>query len=164
MTIRHPLLLSASLVAALALSACGKPDATDSAVPPTPPPTANEPAPQLNPVAPDATANRVSVGLVDLGSQVDENHRLVAAGNSFAPSDTIYASVQTTGAGHATLAAKWTYQDGQVVHEDSKELDATGPANTTFMISRPSGFPAGDYKVDISLDGKSVANKPFSVR
>jgi outer membrane usher protein FimD/PapC len=59
---------------------------------------------------------------------------------------------------------KWTYQDGQVVHEDSKTLNATGPETTAFMISKPGGFPAGNYKVDISLNGNQVASKDFSVK
>ncbi|MEO9080131.1 MAG: hypothetical protein ABI268_12580 [Rhodanobacter sp.] len=82
----------------------------------------------------------------------------------FSPKDSIYASVDTMGNGNVTLAAKWTYQDGQVVHEDSKKLDAMGPETTAFMISQPSGFQAGDYKVEISLDGKPVVSKEFSVK
>ncbi|KZC43017.1 hypothetical protein RHOFW510R12_36360, partial [Rhodanobacter sp. FW510-R12] len=106
----------------------------------------------------------VTVGSMELGSTVDANHKILASGTSFAPKDTIYASVDTTGSGNATLAAKWTTQDGQVVHEDSKSLNAMGPETTAFMISKPDGFPAGNYKVDISLDGKQVASKDFSVR
>ena len=37
-------------------------------------------------------------------------------------------------------------------------------ATTAFMISKPSGFPAGNYKVDISLNGNPVASKDFSVK
>ena len=106
----------------------------------------------------------VTFGSVELGSTVDANNKIVASGTSFAPTDTIYASVDTSGNGSATLAAKWTYQDGQTVHEDSKSLDASGPETTAFMISKPSGLPAGSYKVEISLDGNQVASKDFSVK
>ena len=84
--------------------------------------------------------------------------------HGFAPKDVIYASVETMGIGHATLAAKWTYNGRQTVHEGSKTLDAMGAQTTSFMISKPDGFPAGNYKVEISLDGKSVASKGFSVK
>jgi hypothetical protein len=115
------------------------------------------------PGAGDASA-MVTFNSVELGSTVDASNKVVASGTSFAPKDTIYASVETNGSGNATLAAKWSYQDGQVVHEDSKTLDAAGPQTTAFMISKPSGFPAGNYKVEISLNGSQVASKDFSVK
>ena len=104
-----------------------------------------------------------SLSSVQLGSSVDADNRIAASGDSFAPKDSIYASVDTTG-GSGTVSAKWTYQDGQTVREDSKKLDHGGSQTTVFMISKPSGFPAGNYKVEISLDGRQVASKDFSVR
>ncbi|TPG06423.1 hypothetical protein EAH75_17415 [Rhodanobacter glycinis] len=165
---RQPLILAAALATALALSACGKKD--ESASPATPPPAAS--APTMAP-APASTAGMapasdaaaaVTLSSVELGSTVDASNKILASGTSFAPKDTIYASVDTSGSGNATLAAKWSYQDGQIVHEDSKTLNATGPETTAFMISKPSGFPAGNYKVDISLNGSQVASKDFTVK
>ncbi|RCS29359.1 hypothetical protein DEO45_12750 [Rhodanobacter denitrificans] len=170
---RQPLVLAASLAAMLALSACGKKDESTAPAPSgTPPPAATAPTPPVAPTpastAPMAMNNSapaaVTVGSVELGSTVDANHKILASGTSFAPKDTIYASVDTSGSGNATLSAKWTTQDGQVVHEDSKSLNATGPQTTAFMISKPDGFPTGDYKVQISLNGNQVASKDFSVK
>ena len=167
---RQPLILAASLAAALALSACGKKDESSSSVPSTPPPAATAPVMTPAPAstagmmpASDATA-AVTFGALELGSTVDASNKILASGTSFAPKDTIYASVDTSGSGTATLAAKWSYQDGQTVHEDSKALNSSGPETTAFMISKPSGFPAGNYKVDISLNGSQVASKDFSVK
>jgi len=165
---RQPLILATSLAAMLALSACGKKEeATAPAPSTTPPAAATAPAPAATTAmgmpASDMPA-AVTVGSVELGSTVDANHKVLASGTSFAPTDTIYASVDTGGSGTATLAAKWTYQDGQTVHEDSKTLDAKGPETTAFMISKPGGFPAGNYKVEISLNGNHVATKDFSVK
>ena len=85
--------------------------------------------------------------------------------SEFTPQDTIYAAVSTTGsAANAVLNAKWTYQDGQTVNESSQTIAPSGPAVTTFHISKPDGWPAGTYKVEISLDGKPVASKDFSVK
>jgi multidrug efflux pump subunit AcrA (membrane-fusion protein) len=159
---RQPLILAVSLVAVLALSACGKQDESASNAPATPPPAA---APAPTPATTPAPAPAmVSFTSVELGSTIDASNKIAASGTSFAPKDTIYASVDTSGSGNATLAAKWSYQDGQVVHEDSKTLNAMGPETTAFMISKPSGFPAGNYKVDISLNGTQVASKDFSVK
>ena len=77
----------------------------------------------------------------------------------------LYAAVSTTGtASNATLGAKWTYQDGQTVNDSSQTIAPAGPAVTTFHISKPDGWPAGNYKVEISLDGKSVSSKDFTVQ
>ena len=167
--IRQPLILAASLAAVLALSACGKHDESTTPAPSaTPPAAATAPAaPAPSSTAPMAMSNApagVMFSSVELGSTVDANNKILASGTSFAPKDSIYASVDTSGSGNATLAAKWTYQDGQVVHEDSKTLNAAGPETTAFMISKPDGFPAGNYKVDISLNGNQVASKDFSVK
>jgi hypothetical protein len=167
----QPLILLASLTAVLALSACGKNNESTAPAPSaTPPAAATAPAPAAP--APSSTApmamNNAPAGVtfssVELGSTVDANNKILASGTSFAPKDSIYASVDTSGSGNAALAVKWTYQDGQVVHEDSKTLNATGPETTAFMISKPGGFPAGNYKVDISLNGNQVASKDFSVK
>lgn len=168
---RQPLILLASLTAVLALSACGKNNESTAPAPSaTPPAAATAPAPAApasSSTAPMAMNNApagVTFSSVELGSTVDANNKILASGTSFAPKDSIYASVDTSGSGNATLAVKWTYQDGQVVHEDSKTLNATGPETTAFMISKPGGFPAGNYKVDISLNGNQVASKDFSVK
>lgn len=166
---RKPLMFAVSLAATLALSACGKSNEPAPPIPDTPPPSASVIAPAPTASAPmamsvNAASTAVTFSSTELGSAVDANHKVQASSAMFSPKDTIYASVDTMGKGNATLAAKWTYQDGQVVHEDSKKLDAMGPETTAFMISKPGGFPAGDYKVEISLDGQSVASKDFSIK
>jgi hypothetical protein len=164
---RQPLILAASLAAMLALSACGKTDESAAPAPSATPPAATAPAPAPSATAPMAMNNApaaVTFGSVELGSTVDASNKILASGTSFAPTDTIYASVDTSGSGNATLAAKWTYQDGQTVHEDSKTLNAMGPETTAFMISKPGGFAAGNYKVEISLNGSQVASKDFTVK
>ena len=169
---RQPFVFAVSLAAVLALSACGK---TDDSANMTPAPSsssgpANAPLagapPAAVPMTPSETAGSatVTLGSVELGSGVDAGNKVIAASNSFAPSDSIYAAVTTQGSGDVTLAAKWTYQDGQVVHEDSKTLHANGPQTTSFMISHPGGFPTGNYKVDVSINGTPVASKDFSVK
>ena len=153
--------LSAALAAALVLSACKKPEPAPAPVPPA---TAPEPTPITAPAA--ATA---SVTALDLGNSVGADNRVAAPATTFAPRDTIYAAVTTrTSDAAATvpgkLGAKWTYQDGQTVHEDSRDLNLTGDGVTAFQISKPDGFPAGRYKVEISLDGSVVQSKEFEVK
>ena len=161
MSRNHILLpLSAALAATLALSACKKP------APPVPPPApaATAPAPILAPAA--ATASVVSV---DLGNRIGADNRVAAPATTFAPTDTVYASIATrTSDAAATvagkLAAKWTYQDGQTVNEESHDLNLTGDGASEFHISLPGGLPVGQYKVEVSLDGAVVQSKDFEVK
>ena len=99
-----------------------------------------------------------------LGKAVGADKAVSEATTSFEPTDTIYVSVRTAGtAPSATLAARWTFEDGQVVDESSQTIAPTGPAVTEFHISKPDGWPAGAYEVAISLDGQPVETHSFTV-
>ena len=85
--------------------------------------------------------------------------------DTFRPTDTIYVSVPTTGsAPSATLSARFTFQDGQLVNESSQTIAPTGSDATEFHISKPDGWPTGEYRVEILLDGRSVATRTFRVQ
>jgi outer membrane usher protein FimD/PapC len=104
---------------------------------------------------------------VTTGSAIGADKKVTAATDSFAPSDTIYTSVDTTGSGTATLAAKWTYtKAGQVavVQEDSMTVNTTGPATHEFHVSKPDGWPAGDYQVEVMLNGQPAGSKKVTVK
>ena len=157
-------LLALGLAGALTIAACNK--SPENAPPPaaTTPPPAPAPAAPAPPAATPA-AQGVSVTSVDLGTAVGADQKVTTPTTTFSPKDTIYAAVSTTGAAsNATLGAKWTYQDGQTVNDSSQTIAPTGPAVTTFHISKPDGWPAGNYKVEITLDGNAVSSKDFSVK
>ncbi|MGQ0538696.1 MAG: hypothetical protein ACT4R6_07095 [Gemmatimonadaceae bacterium] len=107
----------------------------------------------------------VTVASVDLGKAVDANKKVTAPMTSFGVRDTIFASVSTTGSGSsATLTARWTYQDGQVVNESTESIAPAGSTTTEFHISKASAWPAGSYKVEILLNGTSVASRDFEIK
>ena len=138
------------------VAACGKSE-------PPPAPRATAPAP-VAPITPPAAAP-VTVTTLELGKQIGADKRVTQPVTSFAPNDTIYVTVLTTGsAPSATLTAKWTYQDGQVVKESSQTIAPTGTAATEFHISKPDGWPAGNYKVEVSLNGRATSTKEFEVK
>ena len=154
-------LIALGMAGALLLAACGKKE--EAAPPPpvatTPPPMATTTPP---PAAPEAA---VSVTSIDLGTAVGPDQKVTTPTTTFGAKDTIYAAVATAGsASNATLGAKWTYQDGQTVNDSSQTIAPTGPAVTTFHISKPDGWPTGNYKVEISLNGAAVSSKDFSVQ
>jgi hypothetical protein len=140
-----------------ALSACKRAE-----TPPPPPPPAAAPAPA--PIAPPAPAP-FQVGSVDVGNAIGPDKRVTAPTTTFAPTDTIYASVSSTGVTlTVTLVARWTYGDGQLVNEQAQTIATTGPAISEFHISKPDGWPVGTYKVEILANGTSVASKSFEVK
>ena len=147
--------LTIALVAA-GLAACGR-DA------PPPPPAKPAPAP-----APAPAAAGVAVSSATLGSAVGADKKVTAPKEAFAKNDTIYVSLDTTGTGKANIKAKWTFtsKDGKAVpvKEDTQTIDATGPATTEFHVSKPDGWPVGDYQVEVSVDDKVVQTKKFSVK
>lgn len=110
-------------------------------------------------------ANNVAVTEIDLGRSIGVDKRVTDAASEFKPSDTIYAVVSTAGSSPSTtIQARWTFQDGQVVGEQSETIAPTGPAVTEFHISKPDGFPAGTYKVEILLNGTSSRSREFTVK
>ena len=113
--------------------------------------------------APTTTAP-VSVVAVDLGRNIDVDKLVTERVEVFKPKDTIYASIRTNGASpNAKLAVKWIYQDGQVVDQSEQMIAPDGVAATEFHITKPDGFPAGDYKLEVSLDGSPVQTRDFKV-
>ncbi len=110
------------------------------------------------------SATPVSVVAVDLGRSIDSGRLVTERVEVFKPSDTIYASVRTTGtSSSARIAVKWTYEDGQVVDQSEQTIAPEGTAATEFHITKPDGFPAGNYKVEVFVDGSSVQTKDFKV-
>ena len=144
---------------ALVLAACGKKDEPKTAPTPAPTPSA-QPAPTPQPAG-------VAVSSVTAGSAIGADKKVTVATDSFAPTDTMYVSVDTTGSGTAKLDAKWSYRKGgnvAVVQEDSMTIDTTGPATHEFHVSKPDGWPAGDYEVQVMLDGQPAGSKKLTVK
>lgn len=158
---RTLVVVSLSIASALALGACNKSPAPQHEAETTAPATGATAAP--TPAVESAPAT-VSVTAVDLGSAVGADQKVTAPTTTFSPGNTIYAAVATTGKGTATLDAKWIYQDGQTIKEDSKSIAADGPATTTFSISKPDGWPTGNYKIEVTLNGTPAMSKDFTVK
>ena len=96
----------------------------------------------------------VAISAVTLGNAIGADKKVVVPFDTFGPKDTIYASVETTGAGQGKLRALWVFVKGDQtakVDETTIELNATGPTVNEFHVSKPSGWPAGDYRVEVFL-------------
>ena len=152
-------LIALGLAGAVMIAACGKKEEA------APPPAATTPPAAPVAMTPPPAPAGVAVTSVDLGTAVGPDQKVTTPTTTFGAKDTIYAAVSTSGtAANATLGAKWSYQDGQTVNDSSQTIAPTGPAVTTFHIAKPDGWPTGNYKVEISLDGKAVSSKDFEVK
>jgi hypothetical protein len=145
-------------LASFALVACGRKDETtiDSAAASAATPT---PAPTMTP----------TVTVIETGKSVGANMRVTESTITFAKNDTIYLAVITDNApATSTLTAKWTFQDGQVVDSTTQSVapaQAGGMTSVTqFRITKPTGWPAGTYTVEILLDGRSVGTRTVEVK
>ena len=147
--IRIPLLALMS-VAALACSKKDVPPADSAAAAPAPAPAA-------------------MVTTIETGKHIDVNKRVVDTTSVFAPNDTLYVSVVTSNATPSTtVRSVVTFQDGQVVDSSSQAVAAPattgGTSVTEFHLTKPGGWPAGNYTVEVWLDGQSAGTRTISVR
>ena len=132
--------------------------------------TASAIAPAATPTAPVAAAadSALTVAKVTVGDAVNADHQVTRASTSFPTNEKIiYASVATEGrSAGATLNAKWSYLEGngQMISSVSQAIATDGPAVTTFKVQNPDLWPEGKYKVEISLDGKSVSDQNFEIK
>ena len=153
MNLRRNLAVLAALL--FALTACSKKEEPRKVE--APPAPAAAPAPMAG----------VTVTAINLGTAVGADKKVTKGTDTFGAKDTIYASVDTTGSGTAMLKAKWTYRkDGKeaVVKEDTMTIAPTGAATNEFHISKPDGWPVGNYQVEIFVADKSVGTKAFTVK
>ena len=102
------------------------------------------------------------VDTIQLGRSLNPDNSVANHTTQFQPLDTMYVSILTTERGRGTLGVRWTYR-GRVVSEPSKEVVYRGPAATEFHIQNSSGFPPGEYSVEVFLDGQPVGKRDFRV-
>ncbi len=102
---------------------------------------------------------------VEIGKSINEDKTIKDGTDDFGVRDTIYAAVKTSGTGsNATLMARWTYQDNQVVEEQSQTINATGDMITSFRLTKATAWPKGNYKLAILLNGTEVETEDFEIK
>lgn len=91
----------------------------------------------------------------------------------FSPADVFFAVADLNNAPAGSIAtAKWLavqvegYNPGELIYEQDigDFTDGSFSGRIYFQLSNDSGWPAGEYKVDIYLDGLYVQSASFSVR
>ena len=132
-------------LAAVAFGACKKP---------APPPETSAAPPPFH------------VTAIVLGKALTADKRVASPMATFGKTDTIYVSVATEGVTtDALVKARFTFgPNRRLVQEVAEVISPTGPAVTEFHITKPSGWTAGWYKVEIKVNGTAAGSKDFAVQ
>jgi hypothetical protein len=102
------------------------------------------------------------VSILQVGRSLNGDNTVATHTTRFKPDDTVYAAVLTDRTGSSTIVARWSYL-GHVVSETQKRVSYKGDGATEFHFQSAGGFPPGDYKVEILVDGQPVASRDFRV-
>lgn len=139
--------LIVALAGTVALAGCKK---KEEAVVAPPVVTEPAPAPVTEPAPAPVTATSVTVGNT---AAADKS---VAAVSTFGVKDKIIVSVKTDAAtaANAAIDAKLTYQDGQVAGQQTATVMAEDAGTTNVTFSNANPWPAGKYKVDVTVNGQ----------
>ena len=102
------------------------------------------------------------VTTIQTGKSLNSDKSVGTHTTRFKPDDTMFASVLTDGPGTGTIGVRWRF-GGRVVSEETKEVSYRDHAATEFHIQNSSGFPVGEYTVEVLVDGDSFATRSLRV-
>jgi hypothetical protein len=109
-----------------------------------------------------ACSQPITVGTIQLGRSLNQDNSVASLTSTFKPDETVYVSVLNPERGDGTIGVKW-YFGAQMLSERTKKVSFQGAGATSFNLQSAAGFPAGDYSVEVLLDGQSVAKRNFNV-
>jgi hypothetical protein len=114
----------------------------------------------------DTTEVDASVVSVRLSNQGDTEANFVGpAMTRFAPEDTVYAEVETTGTADSyTVYAKWTASDGSVLADYGIHVGQRGMQRTVLSLSKPDGWSSGKNKIELAINGEIERTVNFEVQ
>jgi hypothetical protein len=99
---------------------------------------------------------------VQTGRSLNSDNSVGSHTMRFKPDDTMYVAVLTDGPGSGSIGVRWRYA-GRLVSDETRELSYRDSAATEFHIQNSGGFPAGDYAVEIVVDGEVFATRALRV-
>jgi hypothetical protein len=101
---------------------------------------------------------------VDLGRAVDAGAHVTDATDTFAPTDTVYASVRTKGSSPKTvLGVRWKNAMGDEINGNNLVVRPTGDTATLFTLRYPAPLALGRYTLETRVNGGVVKTSSFTV-
>jgi hypothetical protein len=116
-------------------------------------------------VAGSSAHGTLSLVDVDMGRHVGTDRKITDKTDDFAPTDTIYASVHTSGKGTNTpVTGRWMFENGTIIDEKTDTVTTNGDAYSAFFIVKPGGLPAGKYTIHVFVNSNEVRSKDATVK
>ena len=109
-----------------------------------------------------ACSQPLTVGAIQLGRSLNADNSVASQTTTFKPSETVFVAVLNPTRGEGTVGVKW-YFGSQLLSERSKPVSFQGAGATEFHLQSATGFPVGDYSVDVLLNGQSAGRRNFNV-
>ena len=86
-----------------------------------------------------------------------------AAGESFVRGGEVYLSVNVSGAStDQTIEVKWVDPEGRVLRHDMRRAPQ-GTEHVPFSSGATAGWPRGEHRAVVVIDGRRVSEKEFAV-
>ena len=104
----------------------------------------------------------LQVKTLQLGKSLNPDNSVGTHTTRFKPDDTVYVSLLSEEAGEGTVTVRWMF-GGQVVSEAKRDVSYMRPAATEFHLQNSGGFPTGEYRVDILVNGQPAGSRDFRV-
>jgi hypothetical protein len=104
----------------------------------------------------------LKVSNIQIGRSLNSDNSVGNHTTQFNRDDTMYVAVLTDGAGAGSIGVRWRFV-GRLVSEETRQVSYRGDAATEFHIQNSGGFPAGDYSVEIMIDGQLFETRTFRV-
>jgi hypothetical protein len=102
------------------------------------------------------------VSRLQLGRSLNPDNSVGTHTTRFKPDDTVYVSVLSDDPGFGTVTVRWVL-NGQVVSEATRDVSYTRAAATEFHLQNSGGFPKGNYRVDVLVNGQPAGTREFRV-
>lgn len=101
---------------------------------------------------------------VHLGRTVDAEGRVSEALDAFAPADTLHLSVVGSATSTAlTLSVRWLDAAGTVIATSEQALPAGQASVASFQLKHPAGWPSGNYRVELAVNGQAIDHRAYVI-
>lgn len=112
------------------------------------------------------TTETPAVAALTMASKVDGGNNPTNSTTTFSKTDTIWAVADLTGTAVGTpVEAHWFHTtSNQQINANTVTTTSAGEHRLPFFISKPDGWPTGDYRVDILINGSVMKSSTFQVQ
>jgi hypothetical protein len=107
-----------------------------------------------------------TVSALTMASKVDGGNNPTNSTTTFSKTDTIWAVADINGTAVGTpVEARWYHTtSNQQINSNTVTATSAGEHRLPFFISKPDGWPTGDYRVDILINGNVMKSSTFQVQ